>query len=107
MKIAITADSNNLEGNISDVFGRCPYIIILEINKNEVSKTEIIKNQGVDQTGGAGIACAQILAEKNIDQVITNNIGPRALDVLRQFKINVVNKRGKIKKIINSLINKK
>lgn len=101
MKIAISAKSANLKGNITDIFGRCPYFIIVETKNKKIVKTKAIKNTGAEQTTGAGIATAKLLAQNNIDAVITGNIGPRALDVLKQFKIRIFNKTGNIKKTYN------
>ena len=33
MKVAISSTDKNIESNVSEVFGRCPYFIIAEINK--------------------------------------------------------------------------
>jgi predicted Fe-Mo cluster-binding NifX family protein len=99
-KVAVSAKENNLESEVSEVFGRSPYFIIAEIENGEIKKTEIIENKNADQMGGAGISAAQLMAEKNINVVITGNIGPRALDVLRQFNIEIYYGNGIIKKVL-------
>ena len=89
MKIAISSIDKNIESNVSDVFGRCPYFIIAEIKDDKIEKTEAIKNESTDQMSGAGISTAQLMAEKDVNVVITGNVGPRALDVLKQFNIGI------------------
>jgi len=54
--------------------------------------------------GGAGISAAQLMAEKNINAVITKNVGPRALDVLKQFNIGIYAGDGTIEKVLREFI---
>jgi predicted Fe-Mo cluster-binding NifX family protein len=107
MKIAISSTDKNIEGAVSDFFGRCPYFIIAEINDGKIEKAEAIKNESTDQNSGAGISAAQLMAEKNVNAVITGNVGPRALDVLEQFKIKVYSGSGAVKKILQDFIDGK
>ena len=104
MRVAISSKNKVIESNVSDVFGRCPYFIIAEIKNNKIENTETIKNESACQTGGAGISTAQLMAEKNVDTVITGNIGPRALDVLSQFKIDIYFGDGVIKNVLQKFI---
>jgi len=107
MKIAVSSTDKNIENNVSDIFGRCPYFIIAEIKDQKIGKTETIKNESTDQMSGAGISTAQLMAEKNVDAVITGNIGPRALDVLEQFNIKVYSGEGVIKEVLQEFIDGK
>src|SRR3989338_1821156 len=108
MKVAISSTDKNIESNVSEVFGRCPYFIIAEINKEgKIEKTEVIKNESADQAGGVGLAAAQLMAEKDIEAVITGNAGPRALDVLRQFNISVYSGKGTVKDVLQEFVDGK
>lgn len=107
MKIAISSTGKNLTDNISEVFARCPYFIIAEIENQEIKKIEAIKNESENKIGGAGISAAQLMAEKNINVVITKNVGPRALDVLNQFKIDIYSGDGTIEEALKEFINGK
>jgi len=104
MKIAISSVGKNIESKVSDIFGRCPYFIIAEIENKKIGKTEAIKNESTDQMSGAGIATAQLIAEKNVRAVITGNVGPRALDVLKQFKIEIYSGEGIVKDVLQAFI---
>lgn len=97
----------NIEGNVFNIFGRCPYFIVAEIKNGKINKTDAIKNESVDQNSGAGVSTAQLIAENNIDVIITGNIGPRALDVLKQFNIEIYFGEGIIKNILQDFIEKK
>ncbi len=94
MKVALSSTGKDLDSNVSNVFGRCPYFIIAEIENKKIIKTEAIKNISADQMGGAGISAARTVAEEDVKAVITGSIGPRASDVLRQFNIEVYNGKG-------------
>jgi predicted Fe-Mo cluster-binding NifX family protein len=107
MKIAISSTGKKLTDNVSEVFGRCPYFIIAEIANREIKNFETIKNESKNQMTGAGISTAQLMAEKNVEAVITKNIGPRAFDVLKQFNITVYYGSGTVKEVLEDLINNK
>jgi len=47
------------------------------------------------------------LAEKNVKVVITGNVGPRALDVLKQFKIEIYFGGGIVKNVLQEFIDGK
>lgn len=106
MKIAISASSQDLSGNIADVFGRCPYFIIAEIESGKILKTEVLKNESENQSSGAGIGTAQLLANNGVEAVIAKSIGPKALDVLKQFNIKIYTEDGSIEKSLNEFITK-
>ena len=107
MKIAVSSTDKNIGSNVSDVFGRCPYFIITEIKDQKIGKTEAIENKNTDQMSGAGISTAQLMAEKNVNAVITGNVGPRALDVLRQFNIEIYSGDGVVKNVLQEFIDGK
>ena len=105
VKIAVSSTEKHFNGKVSDVFARCPYFVIAEIENQEIKKFEAIKNESENQMGGAGISAAQLMAEKNVNTVITKNMGPRALDVLKQFNIAIYYGDGAIKKVLREFIN--
>jgi len=107
MKIAVSSIDKNIDGNVSDVFGRSPYFIIAEIENQKIERTEAIENKSTDQMSGAGISAAQLIAEKNVNAVITGNVGPRALDVLRQFNIKIYSGSGAVKEVLQEFIDGK
>jgi predicted Fe-Mo cluster-binding NifX family protein len=104
MKIGISANGKNLEDTISEVFARCPFFIIVEIENGKIKSFEAIENEISGRMGGAGIFAAQLMAEKDVKAVITKNIGPRAFEVLKQFNIEVYQGEGEIKKAIEEFI---
>jgi len=117
MKIAVSSTGKSLKSKVAEVFGRCPYFIIAEISaeggsasggeNNKIVRNEVMENAVANQMGGAGIAAAQAVAEKNVEAVITRNIGPRALDVLRQFDIKIYNGSGSVEDVLQEFIDSK
>ena len=85
--VAISSSSKDLTGNVDARFGRCKYFLLVTIVNGNIDSVESFENFKMDMQGGVGIAVAQMLADKKIDAVISGNIGPRALDILRQFDI--------------------
>jgi len=104
MKIAISSKENNLNSEISEVFGRSPYFLIVGIENGKIKEIEVMENKSIDQAGGAGISAAQLVAEKNVEALITGNAGPRALDVLRQFNIEIYYGEGVAKDALQQFI---
>ena len=107
MKIAVSSTGKDINSNVDIVFGRCPFFIIAEVEDKKITRVEAIKNISAEKMGGAGISAAQTVVEKGVKAVITGNVGPRALDVLKQFKVEIYNGSGSIKEILQNFINGK
>jgi len=107
VKIAVSSTGKHFNGKVSEVFARCPYFVIAEIKDGKIEKNEAIENKSTDQMSGAGISAAQLMAEKNVNAVITGNMGPRAFDVLKQFNIEVYYGNGVIKEVLQEFIDNK
>lgn len=107
MKIAISSTTQNIDDKIDETFGRCPYFIIAEIDDDKIKKTKAIKNESTDKPSGVGISSAQLVAEQKVEAVITGNVGPRAFDVLNQFKIKIYAGKGTVKEVIQNFIDNK
>ena len=71
------------------------------------TKTEVVENKSANQQGGAGISAAQMVAEKNANVVITGAVGPRALDVLKQFNIKIYKGGDTIEEVLHKFIQNK
>jgi len=107
MKVVISSTGKGLDSQVNMRFGRCPYFIIAEIENKDIMKVEAIENSMANQMQGAGISAGKIIAEKNVNAIITGNIGPRALDVLKQFNIKVYNGSGQVKEALQKFIDGK
>lgn len=107
MKIAISSTGKELSDSVAELFGRCPYFVIADIENGKLAKADAIKNDNENQASGAGMSAAKLLAENNVNVVIARTVGPRAMDVLKQFDIEVYNGEGTVKEVIQKFIDKK
>jgi predicted Fe-Mo cluster-binding NifX family protein len=87
MKICVTATANSLDAQIDPRFGRCAYLLIVDV---ETMRFEAVPNAAAGATGGAGIQAAQIIANKGVKLLITGNVGPNAFGALSAAGIEVV-----------------
>ena len=88
MKIAITTEKKGLNSNLSPVFGRSPYITIVNSGNNEIKKEISIENP-VRFEKGAGNLLAEFLVNKRIDTLISGEMGPVAFYILQNAGITV------------------
>lgn len=89
MRLALTATNNGLDSNLSPVFGRCPYFVVVDWEDGNVNSDQSVQNPAMNQGGGAGVLAAQTVGDQNVDVVITGNVGPRAFDVLNRLGIEI------------------
>jgi predicted Fe-Mo cluster-binding NifX family protein len=80
MRIAISAQGDNLDAPASPVFGRCPTYLFVD---SETLQFEAAANPAMNQGGGAGIQAAQFVVERGAEAVLSGNLGPNAFDVLQ------------------------
>lgn len=104
MKICITSQAENLDSALDERFGRCSYFIIYD---TETDGFESVANPYINESGGAGIKAAELIANKNVSVVLTGNIGPKAFDVLKAANVNIISGlSGNVKEIIKKYKNK-
>jgi predicted Fe-Mo cluster-binding NifX family protein len=87
MKLAISAQGNDLRSAVEARFGRATRFIVLDTDTSEYRVVENLRNQGAAQ--GAGIQTAQAVAGLDVDGVVTGHCGPKAFRVLREAGIDV------------------
>ena len=107
MKIILSATGKGLESQVDVRFGRCPFYVAVEVENNKITKSESIENPAAMQGGGAGISAAQLVANMKPNAVITNNIGPRAFQVLSQVGITVYQGNGIIQDVVQQYLDGK
>lgn len=87
MKICICATGPNLDSQVSSIFGRCPYFLIVDSEKTE--DFEAVPNPGIQAGRGAGVGAGQMAASKGVTAVICGNFGPNAFSVLQMSGIKI------------------
>lgn len=86
MKIAVTSVKPDLDSPIDPRFGRCPYFVVIELDTMEFIA---IENQNNALGSGAGIQSAQLIADNQVEAVLTGNCGPKAFATLEAAQIKV------------------
>ncbi|MBU0953246.1 MAG: NifB/NifX family molybdenum-iron cluster-binding protein [Nanoarchaeota archaeon] len=104
MKIVVSASGPDIESTVDEKFGRCPYFIVAEIVDKTIVSHKSIENTSTKQMTGAGTTAAQLVADMNVDAIITGNMGPRAFTIFQQLGIAVYEGRGIIKKAVQDFI---
>ena len=84
VKIVVTSTGNDLNAPTNPRFGRCPTYIFVE---TETMAFEALPNPAASAAGGAGIQAAQFIIEQGAQAVLSGNLGPNAMEVLKAANI--------------------
>ncbi|HMM01090.1 MAG TPA: NifB/NifX family molybdenum-iron cluster-binding protein [Bacilli bacterium] len=86
MKIAVSATGITMDSQMDQRFGRAASFIIVQ---TETMEFEALDNTASASAGGAGISAAQMIADKDVKAIITGNVGPNAMNVLKAASIEI------------------
>jgi predicted Fe-Mo cluster-binding NifX family protein len=86
MKIAVSSTGKDLDAQVDPRFGRCQYFVLVD---PETLEFEVLENEGLMASGGAGIQAAQLVAKKGATALITGNLGPNAASALSAAGVKV------------------
>jgi len=87
MKIAISSTGPTLDEQVETRFGRCAYFLIVDPQTMEF---EAVENPNIAAGGGAGIQSAQMMADKNVNTILTGNCGPNAFQTFGAAGVQVI-----------------
>ena len=88
MVIAISAQGNDLQGQVDPRFGRAKHFLLVD---TKTMGFEVVRNeQNLNLPQGAGIQAAQVVTNHQAEVVITGNCGPKAFKTLEAAGIKVV-----------------
>ncbi|MDW7679304.1 MAG: NifB/NifX family molybdenum-iron cluster-binding protein [bacterium] len=91
MKLAITAAGADLQAPLDPRFGRAQYYIFIDV---ETMNFEVVDNSKMNPAHGAGIQAAQLMSEREVEAVITGNVGPNAFQALTAANIQMFQMKG-------------
>ncbi len=94
MRICITATGNSLDAQADSSFGRAPWLLVIETDDNALI-VEAIENRGFSASQGAGIAAAQIIADKGVQALLTGRVGPKAQSALQAAGVKIFENVGR------------
>lgn len=101
MRVVITADGPGLDSPVSVVFGRAPYFIVYDLERDTY---ESIPNPAQGAFGGAGPMAANFVAQQGARAVVTAGIpGPNAQGVIMGLGIEIVQFQGSVRDAVAML----
>jgi predicted Fe-Mo cluster-binding NifX family protein len=87
MKIALTAQGNELSSEIDIRFGRAKWLIVVDTETGDCQVHDNVVNLNAVQ--GAGIQTGQNIANLGVEAVITGNVGPNAFKTLNVAGVKI------------------
>lgn len=102
MLIAIVSEGLDTDSLVAEKFGRAPFIIFYDTDKNTF---ESLRNPYAKIFGGAGIETSQFIIEKNVCAVITTEIGVHPLRLMEFAKVEVYFcSKMQVKEVVNQFV---
>jgi len=104
MKIAIPTDGEKgLKDTVSQVFARAPYFTIIDLDGKSPKVVEILENEAAKLTQGAGPIAASILKDKDVNMILSCEVGPGVKTILNLADIGIkkVTVGEKVRKVLN------
>jgi predicted Fe-Mo cluster-binding NifX family protein len=87
MRIAVSAQSPNLESDVDPRFGRAPHFVIFDVDADEF---EAVDNSNASEAKqGAGVQAAQTVVGHKVDAVLTGHCGPKAHQLLATSGVKI------------------
>ena len=86
MIIVISAQHSDLNAFVDSRFGRAPFFIL---HNTKTGTWKAIENPAIAQTGGAGVAAAQFIIDREAKVVISGDFGPNASRALQASGIKM------------------
>jgi len=86
MIVAVSAEGPGLDAACSRNFGRCAVLSFVDL---DTLACESVPNAAAAAAGGAGIQAAQAVPERRADALVSANVGPNAMAVLKAAGIAV------------------
>lgn len=87
MKIAISAQGQNLESRVDQRFGRCSWFIIADPETGDYQA--VSNDQNLNAAQGAGIQSVEIVSRQGVEAVVTGHCGPKAFRTLNVAGIKI------------------
>ncbi len=80
MKVAVSALGPSLDDRVDERFGRARWFVVAD---TETGEHEALDNDKASQAlQGAGLAAAELVADKGVQAVLTGHLGPKAFRLL-------------------------
>ena len=87
MRIAVTAQGQDLNAPVDPRFGRAKFFVVVDTETGEFSASDNTQNLNAAQ--GAGIQAGRNVVELGVNAVITGHVGPKAFTTLQAGSVSV------------------
>ena len=87
MKVAVTAQGQNLNSLVDPRFGRAKFFVVVDTETSEFSVTDNTQNLNAAQ--GAGIQAGSNVVKLGVEAVITGHVGPKAFATLQAGSVKI------------------
>ena len=87
MKLAVSAIGRDLDAQVDPRFGRCQHFIIVD---SDTLEFEAIENPNIGIMSRAGIQLGHMMADRGVQVILTDNIGPNAFQTLSAAGVQVI-----------------
>ncbi|MBN1633356.1 MAG: NifB/NifX family molybdenum-iron cluster-binding protein [Ignavibacteria bacterium] len=104
MKLAVTSTGNSPESGMCEKFGRCKFFVIYD---TETENYEAISNFGETMESGAGPKAAEMLIMREVEILLTGNVGDKAENALIKGGIKIVTgytNKLRVKDVVNKYL---
>ena len=92
-----------LENEIFEHFGHAPYFLLVDINGKRVVNVKTLKNPYAEEHMPGQVP--KLLSENNVKILICRGVGRRAMEMFRQFGIEVIRgAQGKASQVIEAYL---
>ncbi|MGM0421135.1 MAG: NifB/NifX family molybdenum-iron cluster-binding protein [Bacillota bacterium] len=100
--IAIPASGKGLDADVDKRFGRCPFIILYDL---ETGKFNSYENPYADEASGAGVKTAEFISKKGAKTLYALKLGPKARQVVEAAGIEIITGvKGRVDETLNNHI---
>jgi len=108
MKIAVATDDNNgFEALLSEHFGRCPFYMLVDVDKGEIKEVTAIESPFYGSHGEPGEVPA-FIKKIGAQVIIAGGMGPKAIRFFEQYGIQVVTGvRGAVREVVQMYLDGK
>jgi len=86
-RVCVSAAGSSIDSQIDPRFGRCACFIVAD---TDTMDCQYLPNAAYESPHGAGIQAAQVVANQNVQAVITGMVGPNAHRVLSAAGIEII-----------------
>ena len=88
MKLAIASTGLTLQSNVSDVFGRSPNFIVIDLENDEIENVSPIEYPAKNERGAGNLA-AQFIIDQGVEALILGELGNVAFGILKNAGIKI------------------